>query len=186
MGRLEKIKGFDLLLRAFALLPPGEAQLVIIGDGTERLNLEALAKELELLELVTFLGAQVDPFPFLLNGTIGVVPSEFEAFGNVIIEMFAAGLPVVCFDVELGPREIIRDGINGMLLKDRNESALAQALKRLIGDESLRVTLASNARADARNNYSLDRVASVYGHWLSSLGKGRIAASESARANVSL
>jgi len=155
MGRFVEWKGFDMSLQALSRLPRGLAELHLIGDGPERRRLQDLARDLGLANLVRFHGYQPDPFPLLREGWFGVLPSRFEPFGNVIVEMFAVGLPVVAFDVNYGPKEIIRDGQNGILVKNRNPIDLAQAMLRLLSDDELRNRLGAQARNEAVQRYSL-------------------------------
>jgi len=162
MGRLVAMKGFDLLLEAVALLPRGALRLKLVGDGPERHALETLAQRLGIPEAVQFMGRCEDPFPHLRDTWFGVVPSAFEGFGNVIIEMFAAGLPVIAFDVDYGPREIIRHGVNGLLVSRRTAEDLAEKMVSLLGDSSKRDHLAAGARRDAEGIYNLPLVTQTY------------------------
>jgi glycosyltransferase involved in cell wall biosynthesis len=155
-------KGFEVLLKAIALLPQDQVEVRLIGDGPERGRLESLAGALNLGAIVRFLGYRADPFPFLQGADLGVLPSEFEPFGNVIVEMFAAGLPVVAFDVDYGPREIIRDGENGLLVRNMNPESLARAIETILTDRELNATMAAKARQDAEERYSIGRVIERY------------------------
>jgi glycosyltransferase involved in cell wall biosynthesis len=162
MGRMVPWKGFEVLLRAIALLPKDQFELRLIGDGPERGRLESMAEALDLGAVVHFLGYRADPFPFLEGADLGVLPSEFEPFGNVIIEMFAAGLPVVAFDVDYGPREIIRDGENGLLVRNMNPESLAGAIETILANRELNAEMAARARKDAEELYSIGRVIARY------------------------
>jgi glycosyltransferase involved in cell wall biosynthesis len=175
MGRFVSWKRFDLLVRAIAQLPAGAFRLDLIGDGPERESLEQLAAQLGMTETVRFHGYHADPFPLLKNASFGVLPSQFEPFGNVIIEMFAAGLPVVAFDVDYGPREIIRHGENGLLVPQRDAAQLAAALRTLIHDPVLRKRLGENARRDAEARYALPAAIGRYEECFAALrGSGNL------------
>jgi len=162
MGRFVTWKRFDLLIRAIAHLPRGAAELHLIGDGPERESLQRLAGDLGVGGCTHFYGYQPDPFPILKNASIGVLPSQFEPFGNVIVEMFAAGLPVVAFDVDYGPREIIRDGENGLLVRTLTPESLASALETLLKDTKLRSEMGAKARLDAEQRYALPQAVQSY------------------------
>jgi glycosyltransferase involved in cell wall biosynthesis len=162
MGRFVAWKGFDIVLHALSLLPNGLGELHLIGDGPERKTLEGLSRDLNLTSRVHFHGYHPDPFPLLRQASFGILPSRFEPFGNVIVEMFAVGLPVIAFDVNYGPREIIRSGQNGILLRDRNPSDLAQAMIQLLSNAELRQRLGNQAREEAVQRYSIKKAISSY------------------------
>lgn len=83
----------------------------------------------------------------LAKASILAMSSRAEPFGMTIIEAFACGVPVVAFDCPRGPREIITDGVDGLLVPPEDVGALAETLIRLIDDEELRRTMSANARA---------------------------------------
>jgi glycosyltransferase involved in cell wall biosynthesis len=175
LGRMVFLKGFDLLLRAVASLRRTDIRLLLVGDGPERAALERLSAELGLQNVVRFVGAQAEPFGILEGADLGVVPSRFESFGNAIIEMFAAGIPVVAFDVDYGPREIIRNLENGLLVREVDSEGLAQGLKALLEDGGMRKRMAENAASDARRLYDIGTVMRRYYECFESLLAGAIA-----------
>lgn len=147
VGRLHRDKGFDILLEAFSLLAdehPGWG-LTILGEGDERGPLEARRDELRLGARVSFPGRVNDPYPFLRRATIFVLPSRAEGFPLALCEALACGLPAVCADCAGGVRDIIQDGVNGLLVPARDAAALARALGRLMADASERRRLAARA-----------------------------------------
>ncbi|AFZ00159.1 glycosyltransferase family 4 protein [Calothrix sp. PCC 6303] len=147
MGRLTEQKGFDILLDAFhkiAGIYP-DWQLLILGEGELRLELESRRDYLGLNDKVVFPGRLHNPFPILKCADIFVLSSRYEGFGNVIIEAMACGLPVISTDCPSGPREIIRDGIDGILVENENISSLSTAIARLISDPQERQRLSKNA-----------------------------------------
>ncbi len=162
MGRMVAWKGFDLLVQAVGMLGDKHVELRLLGDGPERLELERMSEDLGIGHSVRFLGFQPNPFPWLEGAVLGVLPSRFEPFGNVIVEMFAAGLPVVAFDVDYGPREVIRDHENGILVKRIDASGLAAAIEAGLSNPDMRARLAECARADARETYDIARVIGRY------------------------
>jgi glycosyltransferase involved in cell wall biosynthesis len=160
MGRLVKEKGFDLLIRAFAEARRRHPDwsLLILGEGGEKPALLELAANLGL-ESSLFLPGWVDnPFPILKHCQLFVLSSRTEGFGNVLVEAMASGLPVISFDCPFGPREIIRDGIDGVLVAPENVEAMACAIDRLMADAAERARLSANA-VDAMQRFSLDAIA---------------------------
>ncbi|ELS03856.1 glycosyltransferase [Xenococcus sp. PCC 7305] len=134
MGRLTEQKAFDVLLQAFARIAQQYSnwQLLILGEGELRGELEQLKTELGLGQQVVMPGLIANPFPLLRRGQLFVLSSRYEGFGNVIIEAMACGLPVISTDCPSGPSEIIQDDISGLLVPVTNVDALAQAMATLM------------------------------------------------------
>jgi len=129
VGRLTPQKDFGTLIRAFALVRSEvPARLVILGEGDERKNLEALVADLGLQDSVELLGYVPNPYPYMAAATVFVLSSIFEGFGNVIVEALAAGTPVVSTDCEGGPKDILDYGKYGRLVPVGNPSQLAEAI----------------------------------------------------------
>jgi glycosyltransferase involved in cell wall biosynthesis len=149
IGRLKHRKGVDVLLQALALLPPREAvELVIIGDGEERSDLEALTRQLGLDQRVRFVGKQVSASKIYLlqNALCGVVPSRiWEAFGLVVLEDYAAGIPVIA-SATPGLADLIQPGETGFTVPPESPQALADALRTLFNDKAAAPRMGDNAR----------------------------------------
>ncbi len=146
IGRLSAEKGFDLLLAAFARVAAvhPEWDLHIAGDGPLRTELKQLARALGLADRVVFHGLVTDVGGLLRSARIFTLPSRNEGFPNVLLEAMAHGVAPVSFDCPSGPRHIIRDGFDGVLVPPENVQRLAEALGHLIVDPVLRARLARN------------------------------------------
>lgn len=144
LGRLHTNKGFDVLLRALALLP--DATLALAGEGPERGALETLAAELGIAGRVRFLGWRQDTGALLKAAEVFVCPSRHEPLGNVVIEAWSAARPVVAAAVD-GPRELIADGEDGLLVPKDDPAALAAAIAALLADPQRAARLAEAGRA---------------------------------------
>lgn len=109
MGRMNWQKGQWHLIRAFALLHQQfpELQLVILGEGKLEKDLRALSNQLGVASCVHFPGFQKNPYPFIKNARIFVLPSLVEGFPNALVEAMALGIPVIAADCHSGPREIL-------------------------------------------------------------------------------
>ncbi|TYB48343.1 glycosyltransferase [Actinomadura chibensis] len=150
-GRMVWIKGYDLLIGAFAKVVEKhpEWRLRIYGQGVRHDELLRKATRLGLHNNVLLMEPTDDMEGELAKASILAMSSRAEPFGMTIIEAFACGLPVVGFDCPRGPREIITEGHDGLLVPPEDADALAETLIKLIDDEELRRRMAANARASA-------------------------------------
>jgi len=147
VGRLARVKGFDLLVEAMKGFSDADpTQLVIVGDGPERAELTALAERLGVAHRVHFLGMQSNPWKFMSRATLLALPSRTEAFPNVIGEALALGVPVVAADCTAGIREYLDDGRCGVLVEPNDVEALERGLARLLDDSTLREDLGIRGR----------------------------------------
>ena len=154
VGRLSKEKGFDDLLKLFKKISQKHTDwhLNIVGDGMEKNDLLDLAKELKLGDKVTFHGYQDKDYinDLLFDSSIYVMTSRTESFGLVLIEAMSYGIPCVSYTSAQGANEIIDDGKNGYLIKDRNEDEMISKIDLLINDEKLRKKLGKEARVKSK------------------------------------
>jgi len=147
LGRLSGEKGHDLLIQAFAKVCSRHPQwiLEIVGEGPARPSLEACRRSLGVDETVHLRGLTETPFDELNRADLFILPSRFEGFPNALCEAMAAGVPVISFDCPNGPREIIRDNVDGILVPPQDVNALAGAMDRLMSNPEERARLALRA-----------------------------------------
>jgi glycosyltransferase involved in cell wall biosynthesis len=156
VGRLAAQKGFDTLIRAFALLVRSKSpdlRLVILGEGRERASLEGLCASLGVSGSVFLLGHQ-STGPWLTDALMFVLSSRYEGFPNALGEAMAAGLPIVSTRCPSGPEEMLIDGESGLLVDVADPPALAAAMSRLADDPVLRTRLGKRARSEAQQHFA--------------------------------
>ena len=144
LGRFHRNKGFDVLIRALACLPG--VWLWLAGEGQERRALERLAGQLDLRDRVRFLGWRREVPALIAAADVVVCPSRREPFGNVVVETWVQGRPVVAA-AAVGPRVLIRHGETGLLVPREDHQALATALAALLDAPDLAARLAAGGRA---------------------------------------
>ncbi len=129
VGRLVAQKDFQTLLKAFARVRAvRKARLIILGEGKERPELEALARELGVASDVALPGFIPNPFPYMMRASVFVLSSAWEGLPGVLIEAMACGCPVVSTDCPSGPAEILDGGAYGPLVPVADDAALAKAI----------------------------------------------------------
>jgi len=162
VGRLVKQKGFDRLLQAWrnvcAAVPQG--RLAIIGAGEDENELKALARTLEVQDRVDFIAPLKNLTAVYQHAKIYAMSSRAEGFPMVLLEAMAAGLPAVSFNCT-GPDVIIRNGIDGFLVKQNDIDALAGQIIALMQNEPLRQQFSSAAR-QITDRFSLDKYLDAY------------------------
>lgn len=189
VGRLEKMKGVDTLLTAFAKLREREdtshekneegfeirnsksetqnsrlstCHLRIVGDGSQRTHLEQLAHDLKITDRVTFVGrvSSEKVADEFAQASIFCGLSRSEALGNVFLEAQAAGCGVIATNIG-GIPDIVKNGETGMLISPDDVDAAVDAIQRLLSDDVLRQTLAQNGQKNAQN-YDWQEIAMKY------------------------
>lgn len=165
IGRMEKVKGFDILVRSLALLPRqcDGLHALVAGDGPEKAHLQKLAKELGVESRLTFLGMMDrQKIHQLLEGCrFLVVPSRSEGLGTVNLEALAHSKPVIASAVG-GIPEVIKDRETGLLVKRDDPEALASALIALWSNPEQGRLMGERGRAVVEKEYSWEGLATKY------------------------
>lgn len=138
VGRLHPQKRFDRLMAVFAGIDDPDMFLVILGEGDERANLESLARQLKIDTRLIMPSVVDDIAPWYENALCFVLSSEYEGWGNVLIEAMNWRCPVVSFDCPYGPSEIIESGVSGLLVPEGDIPALRRAILEVINSDTMR------------------------------------------------
>lgn len=141
------LKQFDHLLKAYAKINPSPMPLYIIGTGILKTDYEKLALQLGLEKQVKFLGFKNNVHDYMKKATFLIMSSKNEGFGNVLIESLACETPVISYDCDSGPSEIIINEHNGLLVKNQSIDGLAVAINRMLNDHELYAFCKSNAKS---------------------------------------
>jgi glycosyltransferase involved in cell wall biosynthesis len=175
LGRLKARKGVDVLLHALARIPAnGKVQMVVVGDGEERANLESLSAQLGVADRVQFLGKVTGPAKsyLLQNARFGVIPSrQWESFGLVVLEGYASGLPMIASDMP-GLADLIEPEKTGLLVPPESPELLAAAIQRLFTEDAL-VARMSRAAEQVVQQYDWHHIANRHVALYQSLIAGR-------------
>jgi len=146
VGRLTESKQFDVLISCYSVsnLVKENIKLIILGDGLEKDKLKLLISELELENYVELLPFNKNPYNLIYNAKYLVLSSKTEGFPMTLIESLALNVPVISFDCNSGPREIIEHEINGILVENKNKKHLTEALNKLCLNESFYKNIKEN------------------------------------------
>ncbi len=166
VGRIQRLKGLEVLVRAFARLGDLDARLLVVGgqpgtspESREIARLQHLVAKLGIEDRTGFVGAVAhEQLPLYYSAAdVTVMPSSYESFGLVAVESLACGTPVVATRVG-GLTSIVHDGETGLLVPWRDAQMFAESLRRVLEDTDLRRRLAANARESVLG-YGWDRIA---------------------------
>lgn len=155
VGRHAHQKGFDMLIKAWTKVEANDWKLKIVGSGQLLQDNIRLAESLGVAESIIFQDATPDIIGEYKNASCFVLSSRYEGFGMVLIEARMMGLTCVSFDCQTGPREIIRDGVDGFLVPTEDIDALAAKLTEVLAYDNLK-ELGVIARQDAMQRYGVD------------------------------
>lgn len=173
-GRLEPQKNHSMLIdvfEEFVKMYP-EAQLKIYGIGTLQIQLKSKVKERKLGERIHFMG-QVEDVPSVLSeADIFVLPSDFEGMPNALMEAMAMGIPCVSTDCPCGgPKELIVDGINGVLVPVKDKEKMLKVLKKIYENEIYKKSLGEKAHKTAEK-YKLSTIAKAWDDYIMQILSG--------------
>ena len=159
VGRIVPSKSFDTLVRAVAdIVNQGfnDLLVLIVGDGSERLRLEELIRNLGVEPYVKLLGLRNDVIELMKASDFIVIPSQYEGLSFAMIEAMACGLPIISSD-SIGLRDHMRDGKNGLLFPINDYKTLSERILLLANDKELRNRLSQGARSSFEIEYNMCR-----------------------------
>ena len=175
VGRLNKQKNQQLLIQAFAEISSEfpAYTLKIYGDGLERNVLQQLIDDLNIQEKASLPGTTTEILDRIKTASLFVLPSNFEGMPNVLMEAMSLGLPCISTDCPCGgPRELIRNGENGILVPVGDKQALKNAIRSLLTDKDYQHRLGSNALA-IRQTHALDVICRQWYDYFLHILKGK-------------
>jgi glycosyltransferase involved in cell wall biosynthesis len=163
VGRLSDEKNFATLIAIFARLAPLHPHwdLVILGEGVQRAALSAQVRAGGLGQRVFLPGSVGNMGDWYARASLYAMSSHFEGFPNTLVEAMAYGLPAVSFDCDTGPRDIIRHGIDGVLVAPGDIDGMTSALDTLMHDSRARARFAQRA-VDARERFSIEKISRIW------------------------
>jgi glycosyltransferase involved in cell wall biosynthesis len=159
-GRLNRQKGFDVLIESLAMVREKQpsAVLVILGEGKERVALERQAASARLASAVVLAGQRSDVREIMSAADVYVLSSRNEGMANTLLEAMSVGAPIVATDVP-GTREAVRDRVDALVVPPGDATAMASAVLELLGDGELSSALARSALERVQNHFGLERMA---------------------------
>ena len=175
VGRLEAIKSYDVLIKAFALLtsfchsesdPGSKTKLCIVGDGSQRIQLEALVKALKIEEHVVFTGFRSDVYKFYPIFDCFALSSQSEGLSIALLEAMAFGLPVISTNLDISSHDVITPEVNGFLVYPNDIEGYALAINKLFKDhqngQPLRRDINKRNLELVRTEFCIDGVVDKY------------------------
>ena len=157
-GRLAERKGHDFLLKVFGeVVKKSNSELIFIGDGEQKAELENMVSKMCLTGKVHFMGYVNNPYYYISKCNLFVMSSLWEGFGNVIIEAMACGLPVVVTNFKHGPHEILKGSSCGYIISDRSVNEMSCKIIELYNNRNLLSVLSRNA-INRANDFRLNKV----------------------------
>ena len=143
----ENVKQVDVLLECYAksILPEKKIRLIILGDGVRSEEMKILANKLNISDFVDFKGFQPNPENYLKSALFTILTSKYEGLPTVLVESLLMKSPVISFDCETGPNEIIIDRFNGLLIENQNKDKMIEGLNELAFNEELYNFLKQNS-----------------------------------------
>ncbi|MCD7900834.1 MAG: glycosyltransferase [Bacteroides sp.] len=157
---MSKVKGFDILIKAWVKVHSycPDWKLKIYGKSVEKEILVKLIQDLNLSKVVALYDPVTNIQEKYLASSLYVLSSRYEGFGMVLLEAMSCGIPCISFDCPYGPRDIIRDGIDGILVEKENIELLADAIIKLMIDNDLRKSMGQEALNNVEK-FKIDQIA---------------------------
>jgi len=154
VGRLEKVKNQQLLIKAFSRLKDKSIKLILVGDGREKENLQKLISDLNLIKRVEVTGFSPEPEKYLAKANLFVLPSLSEGFGIAVVEAMQQGLPCLCSSIG-GIPEFIEENKTGWMFNPNKEEELFEKLEVITALPQVELnTIGANAKAYVLQNFS--------------------------------
>jgi len=162
VGRLHKIKRYDLLIESFSkFLRRARAKLCFVGDGSERSYLEKLARDLNLKDNILFFGEQKNALSFYNIFDCFVLSSQSEGLSIALLEALCFGLPIVT-TCNVGKHDVITDGVNGIIVSHNDSNSLSKAFLKLYSDRNFRVSVSKSNKDLVKKEFDIRCVADSY------------------------
>jgi glycosyltransferase involved in cell wall biosynthesis len=170
VGRLVSLKQFDQLIESYSnsVLPEKNIHLLILGTGEEQTLLENRIANLNLEDKVHLLGFKENVWDYISNAKFLVLSSQYEGFPMTILEALSLGIPVISFDCESGPNEMIINNHNGILVENQNFTELTHKMNIFVKDE----ILYQNCKHNAISSVAKFQSEVVVNQWLQALNYG--------------
>ena len=149
-GRLTYQKGFDILIEVARLLKEKTENFkwIILGEGEDRAKLESKIEEYELSNLVELKGKVKNVADYYKQSKVFVLSSRFEGLGLVVLEAKSYALPVISFNCDCGPSEMIKNNINGYIIEDYNKEEMCEKIYELLNDEKKCIEFSEKSEID--------------------------------------
>lgn len=177
VGRLAQQKNYELLIRAFYRVKQEittEMSLIIYGDGPQREYLESIIRELNLEGMIRLPGSDKDVLEKIGDASLYVMSSDFEGFPNALLEAMAIGIPVIATDVATGTvRELVTER-TGLIVPANNEGELAKAIKYMVKNEGVRMSIRGRQGENIWNRYRTERIVESWENAINKIQKKRV------------
>lgn len=163
-GRLVEQKNFSMLVQVVSMLRDegNDVSLIILGEGPEKKRLMEYAKVLRIEKHVFFPGFVKNPYAFMSRGSVFILSSNYEGFGNVLVEALACGVPVISTNCPSGPAEILGDGKYGLLTPVNDEVAMYNAVKQVLYGSLTKTTKGTNRAKNFDVSEIVDQYLAVF------------------------
>ncbi len=144
----EKVKNLTLMIESFikSKIYKNDYKLILMGDGIDKDFIKEKIKQLKCEDFIKVLPFEKNPIPFIQHSRATVLTSKFEGFPMSLLESLASGIPVIAVDCPTGPKEIVIDKFNGLLIENNNKFLLSEAFKKFTFDDELHQFCKSNSK----------------------------------------